>query len=173
MNALVLSRHAETRMRQRGMRPHDLELLWRYGSAIGDDDYEVYFLKHKDAQREIDRLNGEIRHRTRSQGLPARMDRERETHRLKNVGTVMMSEPTRGRVDLDGLFQMLLAVGRALGVALFMIYLFGGLLAGLTMLIVGLFVDLGDEWTMPLIVGWAGVAVVGLFLYLDWRSGNL
>ena len=59
----------------------------------------------------------------------------------------MMSEPTRGRIDLDGLFQMLLAIGRALGVALFMIYLFGGLLAGLTMLIVELFVDLGDEWT--------------------------
>ena len=53
------------------------------------------------------------------------------------------------------------------------LHLFGGLLAGLTMLIVGLFVDLGDEWTMPLIVGWAGVAGVGLFLYLDWRNGNL
>ena len=68
---------------------------------------------------------------------------------------------------------MLLAVGRALGSALFMIYLFGGLLAGLTMLIVGLFVDLEDETAMSLLVGWAGVAVVGLFLYLDWRNGNL
>ena len=74
---------------------------------------------------------------------------------------------------MDGLLRMLLAVGRALGTALFMIYLFGVLLAGLTMLIVGLFVDLGDEMTMPLIFGWAGVAMVGLFLYLDWRSGNL
>ena len=84
-----------------------------------------------------------------------------------------MSEPTRGRIDTDGLLQMLLAVGRALGAGLFMIYLLGGLLAGLTMLIVGLFADLGDEMTMPLIIGWAGVAVVGLFLHLDWRSGNL
>ena len=83
-----------------------------------------------------------------------------------------MSEPTRGRIDTDGLLQMLLVVGRALGAGLFMIYLFGGLLAGLPMLIVGLFVDLGDEMTMPLIVGTAGVVVVGLFLYLDWRSGN-
>ena len=74
---------------------------------------------------------------------------------------------------MDGLLQMLLAVGRALGVTLVTIYLLGALLAGLAMLIVGLFVDLGDEMAMPLIVGWAGVAVVGLFLYLDWRSGNL
>ena len=74
---------------------------------------------------------------------------------------------------MDGLLQMLVAVGRALGAGLFMIYFFGGLLAGLAMLIVGLFVDLGDETTMALIVGWAGVAVVGLFLYLDRRSGNL
>ena len=74
MNALVLSRHAETRMRQRGMRPRDLELVWRHGSAIGGGDREVYFLKHKDAQREIDRLSGEIRRQARSRGLTARMD---------------------------------------------------------------------------------------------------
>ena len=95
MNALVLSRHAETRMRQRGMRPRDLELLWRYGSAIGDDDREVYFLKHKDAQREIDRLNGEIRRQARSQDLTARIDLERETHRLKHE--IHMLERLRGR----------------------------------------------------------------------------
>ena len=74
---------------------------------------------------------------------------------------------------MDGLLQMLLAVGRALGAGLFILYLFGGLLAGLIMLIVGLFVDLGDEMTMSLIIGGAGVAIVGLFLYHDWRSGNL
>ena len=74
---------------------------------------------------------------------------------------------------MDGLAQMLLAVGRALGVTLMMVYLFGALLAGLAMLIVGRFVDLGDDMAMPLIVGWAGVAVVGLTFYVDWRSGNL
>lgn len=95
MSMLVLSRHAETRMRQRGMRPRDLELLWRYGSAIGDDDHEVYFLKHKDAQREIDRLSREIRRRTRSQGASARVGRERETHRLKRE--IHMLERLRGR----------------------------------------------------------------------------
>lgn len=102
MSALVLSRHAEARMRQRGMRPSDLELVWRYGSAIGDDDYEVYLLKHKDAQREIDRLNGEIRCQTRSQGHSARMDRERERHCLKREIHVL--ERLRGRklVVADG-----------------------------------------------------------------------
>ena len=68
---------------------------------------------------------------------------------------------------------MLLAIGRTLGTALVMIFLFGLLVAVPGMLIVGLFVDLGDEWVMPLIVGWAGLAVVALLLYLEWRSGNL
>ena len=54
-----------------------------------------------------------------------------------------------------------------------MIFLFGALLVGVATLILGLFVDLGDESAMPLIVGWAGLAVVALLLYLDWRSGNL
>ena len=84
-----------------------------------------------------------------------------------------MSEPTRWRIDIDGLLKMLLAIGRTLGAALIMIFLFGALLVGVAALILGLFVDLGDEWTMPLIVGWAGLAVVALLFYLDWRSGNL
>ena len=84
-----------------------------------------------------------------------------------------MSEPTRWRIDIDGLLEMLLATGRALGTALVMIFLFGALLVGVAALILGLFVDLGDEWVMPLIVGWTGLAVVALLLYLDWRSGNL
>ena len=74
---------------------------------------------------------------------------------------------------MNGLLQMLLAIGRTLGTALVMIYLFGTLLVGVATLILRLFVDLGDEWVIPLIVGWAGLAVVGLLLYLDWRSGNL
>ena len=84
-----------------------------------------------------------------------------------------MSEPTRWRIDIDGLLEMLLAIGRTLGTALVMIFLFGALLVGVAALILGLFVDLGDESVMPLIVGWAGLAVVALLFYLDWRSGNL
>jgi len=83
MSMLVLSRHAETRMRQRGMRPSDLDLILRFGSVIGGDIHDVYLLKNKDVQREIDRLNGEIRRQERSRSPCARTDPERETHRLK------------------------------------------------------------------------------------------
>ena len=84
-----------------------------------------------------------------------------------------MSEPTPRRISMDGLLQILLAIGRALGAGLAMLYLFGALLAGLAMLIVGLFVDLGDETTMALIVGWTGLATLALLLYLEWRRGSL
>ena len=65
---------------------------------------------------------------------------------------------------------MLLAIGRTLGTALVMIFLFGPLLVAVPgMLIVGLFGDPG----MEIVVGWAGLALVALFRYLEWRSGNL
>ena len=83
MSMLVLSPHAETRMTQRGMRPSDLDLILRFGSVIGGDIHDVYFLSNKDVQREIDRLNGDIRRQKRSRSPCARTDRERETRRLK------------------------------------------------------------------------------------------
>ena len=83
MSMLVLSRHAETRMRQLGMRPSDLDLILRFGSVIGGDIHDVYFLKGKDVQREIDRRKGEIRRQKRSRRPCVRSDRERETCRLK------------------------------------------------------------------------------------------
>ena len=83
VNAPVLSRHAKTRMKQRGMRPCDLELVWLHGSAIGDDGREVYFLRRKDAQREIDCLDGEIRRQKRPRVPSTATDRDHETHRLK------------------------------------------------------------------------------------------
>lgn len=45
MSMLALSRHAETRMRQRGMRLSDLDLILCFGSVIGGDSYDIYFLK--------------------------------------------------------------------------------------------------------------------------------
>ena len=83
MSILVLSRHAEIRMRQRGMRPSDVDLILRFGSVIGGGSHDVYFLKNKNVRREIDRLNGEIRRQKRSRSPCARTDRERETRRLK------------------------------------------------------------------------------------------
>ena len=95
MNTLVLSRHAETRMRQRGMRLSDLDLILRCGSVIGGDIHDVYFLKNKDVQREIDRRNGEIRRQKRSRSPCARTGRERKTRRLKRE--IHMLERLRSR----------------------------------------------------------------------------
>ena len=61
MSTLILSRHAETRLRQRGMRSSDPGFILRCGSEIGGDIHDVYFLKRKDAKREIGRLQGVIR----------------------------------------------------------------------------------------------------------------
>ena len=57
MSAFTLSNHAEARMRQRGLRLSDLELVLRCASEIGED---IYFLSSKDAEREIRRRKHEI-----------------------------------------------------------------------------------------------------------------
>ena len=92
MNAIVLSRHAETRMRQRGMRPCDLELIYRYGTAIGSD---IWFLKDKDVRRETRRLNREIRQLRQAQGSPASLNLQREIRRRKR--DIQVLERLRGR----------------------------------------------------------------------------
>ncbi|MDE0046750.1 MAG: hypothetical protein OXU19_12970 [bacterium] len=95
MSAPVRSRHAETRMRQRGLRPSDPDVVLLHGSQIGGDIHEIYFLKHKDAQREIDRLKGEIRRLKQAQGSFDSTDREREVRRLKH--DIHALERLRGR----------------------------------------------------------------------------
>jgi len=65
MSALALSSHAEARMRQRGLRLSDLELILRCASEIGGD---IYFLSRKDAAREIRRRKYEIQALERLQG---------------------------------------------------------------------------------------------------------
>ena len=83
MSALVPSRHAETRMRQRGMRLSDPGYILRCGSEIGGDIHGIYFLRRKDAQREIDLLQGEVRRMKRLQGSFSGANHEREVRRLK------------------------------------------------------------------------------------------
>ncbi len=65
MSALALSSHAEARMRQRGLRLSDLELVVHCASEIGED---IYFLSRKDAEREIRRRKREIQALERLQG---------------------------------------------------------------------------------------------------------
>ena len=57
MTTVILSRHAETRMRQRGLRNGDIDLVLQCASEVGDD---VYFLSRKDADLEIRRRKEEI-----------------------------------------------------------------------------------------------------------------
>ena len=49
MSTIVLSHHAEKRMRQRGLRNSDIDLISRCASLIGGD----LFLSRKDVAREI------------------------------------------------------------------------------------------------------------------------
>jgi len=65
MSALALSNHVGARMRQRGLRLTDLELVLRCASEIGED---IYFLSRKDAEREIRRRKHEIQALERLQG---------------------------------------------------------------------------------------------------------
>lgn len=65
MKAPVISRHAETRMNQRGLRHSDLSLILRCGSEVGDD---VVFLSHHDADKEICRRKQEIQMLERLRG---------------------------------------------------------------------------------------------------------
>jgi len=50
MSTIFSSRHAEARMRQRGLRNSDIELILRCASEVGGD---VYFLGRRDVEREI------------------------------------------------------------------------------------------------------------------------
>ena len=80
MSVFVLSRHAETRMSQRGRRLSDLELIWRYGSEIGGD---ILYLSRKVVRREVRLMNREIHRLNRLQRESANADRQREIRRLK------------------------------------------------------------------------------------------
>ena len=92
MSALIPSRDAERRIRQRGMRLSDPGFILRYGCKIGGDIHDIYFLKRKNAQREIGRLQGEIRSLRHNQGPSSGLNRaseirrrKREIHRLERL----------------------------------------------------------------------------------------
>ncbi len=57
MFAQVLSPHAEQRMRQRGFRDQDSEIIFRFGTPLGDMSV---ILLNKDAEREIALLKSQI-----------------------------------------------------------------------------------------------------------------
>lgn len=57
MRVHKISRHALTRMNQRGLRHQDLDLVTRYGTWTGDQEV---FLSRRDVQLQTAQLKGEI-----------------------------------------------------------------------------------------------------------------
>ena len=54
---ITYSSHAETRMQQRGIRKADIPIILEYGTQIDD---ETYFMRNRDAAREIETRKREI-----------------------------------------------------------------------------------------------------------------
>ena len=57
MTDLIYSQHARTRMQQRGIRKADIPIILAYGTQIDD---ETYFMRNRDAAREIETRKREI-----------------------------------------------------------------------------------------------------------------
>ena len=57
MTDLIYTRHGKTRMQQRGMRKSDIPIILAYGTQIDD---ETYFMRNRDAAREIETRKREI-----------------------------------------------------------------------------------------------------------------
>ena len=62
---LYVTRHAETRMRQRGFRNADIDLVLSVGTRIADD---AFFVSDHDVMREIERRRREIQQLERLRG---------------------------------------------------------------------------------------------------------
>ncbi|MYD60273.1 MAG: DUF4258 domain-containing protein [Gemmatimonadetes bacterium] len=57
MTDLIYTRHGKTRMQQRGIRKADIPIILAYGTQIDD---ETYFMRNRDAAREIETRKREI-----------------------------------------------------------------------------------------------------------------
>ena len=54
----IYTRHAETRMQQRGIRKKDIRLILAFGTQV---DGETWFMRNRDVAREIETRKREIR----------------------------------------------------------------------------------------------------------------
>lgn len=71
MHDLVLTDHAETRLRQRGYRNTDVSLLLDAATRVADD---AYFLSDQDVSREIELRRREIQQLERLRGTRVVVD---------------------------------------------------------------------------------------------------
>lgn len=83
MTAIAYTRHAGTRMRQRGIRGRDVVLILQCGTQIDD---ETWFMRDRDVRREIERRKREI------QAL-GRLARKKVVMRGEQIVTVYPSQP--------------------------------------------------------------------------------
>ncbi len=58
MSDAICTRHAETRMQQRGIRKKDIRLILAFGTQVDD---ETWFMRNRDVAREIETRKREIR----------------------------------------------------------------------------------------------------------------
>lgn len=65
MSELQLTHHAKARIRQRGYREDDVDLVFRVGTRVADD---AFLLTDKDAARAIQKLKHEIQQLERLRG---------------------------------------------------------------------------------------------------------
>lgn len=57
MTDIIYTRHAKTRMQQRGIRKSDIPIILACGTQVDD---ETYFMRNRDANREIEIRKREI-----------------------------------------------------------------------------------------------------------------
>lgn len=68
MTGIACTRHAEMRMRQRGVRERDISLIMECATRIDD---ETWFMRERDARREIENRKREIQALERLAGWKA------------------------------------------------------------------------------------------------------
>lgn len=57
---IQFTKHGHARLRQRGFRTEDVELIRRCGTPLDDNEAEVYLLREQDAAAEIANLKHDI-----------------------------------------------------------------------------------------------------------------
>lgn len=83
MTAIAYTRHAETRMRQRGIRSGDITLILECGTQIDD---ETWLMRDRDVRREIERRKREIQ-------TLGRLASKKVVMRGKQIVTAYPSQP--------------------------------------------------------------------------------
>ena len=81
--AIAYTWHAETRMRQRGIRSRDVVLILKCGTQIDD---ETWFMRDQDVRREIERRKREIQ-------VLGRLKRKKVVMRGEQIVTAEPAQP--------------------------------------------------------------------------------